>query len=79
MLDIKFIRENKDLIKQNCANRRIKVDIDKLVALDEERRSIIINLELARANKNKQVGKSKPTPGAILEMKKMIEYSVWMK
>ena len=35
MLDIKFIRENTDAIKQNCRNRNVKVDVDFLLELDE--------------------------------------------
>ena len=31
MLDIKFIRENSKLVKENNINRNIKVDIDKLL------------------------------------------------
>jgi seryl-tRNA synthetase len=41
MIDIKFIRENVELIKQNCANRHVKVDIDALLQADEERRNIL--------------------------------------
>jgi len=37
MLDIKFIRENQDLIKKAIAAKKIKLDLDHLLALDEKR------------------------------------------
>ena len=39
MLDRKFILENVELVKQNCANRGAKVDIERLVELENERRA----------------------------------------
>src|SRR3989344_1779608 len=49
MLDIKFIRENKDLIKDAAKKKKIKVDIDRLVALDEKRRALIFEVDALRA------------------------------
>ena len=49
MLDIKFIRENKDLIKDAAKKKKIKVDIDRLVALDEKRRALIQEVDSMRA------------------------------
>ncbi len=68
MLDIKIIRENAELIKINSKNRLSDVDIDKLLALDIEVRSLITNIESARARRN-QASKTKPTPEIIAEMK----------
>ncbi|MBU4142423.1 serine--tRNA ligase [Patescibacteria group bacterium] len=53
MLDIKFIRANKEAVKENAKNRGVKVDIDKLLSLDEQRRQIIVRVETLRANQNK--------------------------
>ncbi len=53
MLDIKFIRENKDAVKENCENRNIKCDIDELLELDEKRRNAIQYVEELNAEKNK--------------------------
>ncbi len=39
MLDIKFIRENTDLIIKNCEDRRTKVDIHGLLKLDDQRKT----------------------------------------
>jgi seryl-tRNA synthetase len=53
MLDIKFIRENLDLVKRAIKNRGLKLDLDNLVKLDDSRRKILIELEDLRAQKNK--------------------------
>jgi len=68
MLDIKFIRENLELVKQNCADRRVKVDLGLLIGLDDERKGIIAALEGMRAMRN-QSSKTKPTPEIITQMK----------
>jgi len=60
MLDLKFIRENPDLIKKNCANRQIKVDLDKFLSLDDEKKDLAREIEKLRAERNK---KSKNKPG----------------
>lgn len=49
MLDIKFIRENKDLIKDAAKKKKIKIDIDRLLALDEKRRILIQEVDSLRA------------------------------
>ena len=38
MLDRKFIVENADRVKQNCQQRGVKCDVDKLVELETARR-----------------------------------------
>jgi seryl-tRNA synthetase len=68
MLDIKFIRENIEAVKVNCKNRLVEIDIDKLLAVDIERRQNDLRLESLRAERNK-TSKVKPTPGAIEQMK----------
>ena len=52
MLDIKFIRENVDAVKEAAANKRFNVDIDRLVALDAKRRELIVETETARSRRN---------------------------
>ncbi len=68
MLDIKIIRENPDKIKENCKNRLVEVDIDKLLELDERRREIIAKIDELRAERN-AASKTKPTPEVIEKMK----------
>jgi seryl-tRNA synthetase len=45
MLDIKFIRENPDIVKQAVINKKAKADIDRLLAVDEKRRKLIADIE----------------------------------
>ncbi|MFT6361429.1 MAG: seryl-tRNA synthetase [Candidatus Paceibacteria bacterium] len=52
MLDIKFIRENRDLVKSAAIKKHIKVDVDKLVALDNDRLELLREIEALRAEQN---------------------------
>lgn len=72
MLDIKFIRENADLIKRNSKNRKADVDIDKLLELDKKRRAIEMKVEELRAKRN-LISKTKPTAEQIKEMREVGE------
>src|SRR3989344_3484689 len=52
MLDIKFIRENKDLIKAAAEKKHFKLDLDRLLAIDEKRRALISEIdEMRRVHK----------------------------
>ena len=56
MLDIKFLRENQEIVKQNIRNKFQEaklVLVDEVVALDKENREIKQEVENLRANKNK--------------------------
>jgi len=53
MLDIKFIRENQDLVKQSVKNRNLKIDLESLIKSDDGRRKTLLELEDLRAQKNK--------------------------
>lgn len=52
MLDIKFIRENLDLVKAGAQKKRIEVDLDALIALDEKRRELTTALDAKKAEQN---------------------------
>ncbi len=52
MLDMQFIRENAELVKQACVNKKEKADIDQILALDEERRKIISQVEKLKHERN---------------------------
>jgi seryl-tRNA synthetase len=52
MLDIHFIRENADLVKMGAAKKRLSVDIDRLLALDDERKTLRQQLDNRRAEQN---------------------------
>ncbi len=53
MLDIKFIRENPNKVKQGCKKKQVKVDIDKLLALDRQKNEQLKEIENLRARQNK--------------------------
>lgn len=53
MLDIRFIRENTELVRTSLKNRDSKVDLDALLSLDESRRKVTAELDGLRAQKNK--------------------------
>lgn len=53
MLDIRFIRENLELIKMGAQKKHHKVDLDALIALDDTRRDLMARVEEKRAAQNK--------------------------
>ncbi len=62
MLDRKFIIENVDRIKKNCADRGVKCDVERLVELEAERRKKLQSVEEANRKANevaKMIGKAK--------------------
>ena len=52
MLDLKFILKNIDLVKKNCIDRNMNVNLDDLEKLASERSSLISELEEIRMNQN---------------------------
>lgn len=52
MLDIKFIRDNKDLIKMGAQKKHVDIDIDALISLDDKRRALQTSTEAKRAEQN---------------------------
>jgi len=52
MLDIKFIRENVKRVKEAAKNKNIKVDIDELLKLDEEKRGAQRKVDDLRTQRN---------------------------
>ena len=56
MLDIKFVRENPEIVKENIKKKfqEHKLNlVDEVIALDEERRTVIARADELRANRNK--------------------------
>ncbi len=53
MLDIKFIRENPDKVKEGIQRKGADADINGLLALDEERRAFLKTIESLRSKQNK--------------------------
>lgn len=52
MLDIKFIRENKELIAAGAQKKRMQVDLDRLVAVDDQRKELQARIDEKRAQQN---------------------------
>ncbi len=72
MLDIKFIRENLDLVKEGANKKYINVDIDGLLVVDDERKKLIGSLEAKRAEQNSFTAKIAQEQDPEIK-KKMIE------
>ena len=54
MLDIHFIRENADIIKAGAVKKHIVADIDRLIAVDDERKQLRLELDTKRAEQNRR-------------------------
>lgn len=52
MLDIKFIRENKDIVKAAVQKKHANVDIDELLKVDDKRKELLQVVEEKRAEQN---------------------------
>jgi seryl-tRNA synthetase len=52
MLDIKFIRENKDIISAGARKKHIDFDVDALLALDDKRKALQASVESKKAKQN---------------------------
>jgi len=53
MLDINFIRENPEKLKEACKNKNINVDVGRILALDKQKRALMTEIEALRAEQNK--------------------------
>lgn len=53
MLDIKFIRENKDIVKAASEKKHIDIDLDNLIVLDDKRLELLSRVEFLRSEQNK--------------------------
>jgi seryl-tRNA synthetase len=52
MLDIQFIRDNREIVAKAAEDKGMQFDIEKLLALDEERRSFLQEIEELNSLKN---------------------------
>ena len=73
MIDIKFIRQNPEEVKEDLNKRGVDVGlVDKVLSLDERRRHVLKELEEGRAEINKK-SKIMPSPAEIESLKKIKE------
>lgn len=52
MLDLKWIRENPELVRKGLAAKNVTFDLDRLLALDNERRTLLKEVEDLKAKRN---------------------------
>ncbi len=74
MVDIKKIKENPEGYKEAAKNKNIKIDIDELLRIDEERRTLIVKIDELRASRNELAAANKggkPTDEQIAEGKRL--------
>lgn len=71
MLDIHLIRENADIVKAGAAKKRIEVDIDRLIAIDDDRKRIRAELDAKKAEQNRRSAEIQQATGD--ERTKLIE------
>ena len=67
MLDLKFIRENIDQIRQAIANRQDTAPLDEILELDQERRRKLLELESLRHQRRQAARERKTNEEAIDE------------
>ncbi|MBI2098514.1 MAG: serine--tRNA ligase [Candidatus Wildermuthbacteria bacterium] len=77
MLDIKFIRENPQKVKEGCKKKNADCDVDKVLELDERRRELVQKIERLRSEQNKlgkaDREKAKGLKGQIKEIEPQME------
>src|SRR3989338_1119762 len=52
MLDIKFIRENAEVVKKTIENKNAKVDINEFLNMDSQRRALLAQADALKHQKN---------------------------
>ena len=70
MLSLQFIRENPDLVRKALEKRQFSEPLDDILVLDEQRRSLLPEVEALRAKRNqvsKKLGKMDEKPPQLIE------------
>lgn len=74
MLDIQYIRDNRDFVTEKAQQKGYPVDVDRLLSLDAERRDLLQQVELLRQRRNEiadSMKGGKPAPELIEEGKQI--------
>jgi len=53
MLDINFIRQNPQKVKDACKNKNVNISVDLILDLDKEKRELMTEIEALKAEQNK--------------------------
>ncbi len=59
MLDVKFIRENLDLVEKSTKEKGYKINVKEVISLDDERKKILAEVEALRKERNEIAAKMK--------------------
>ena len=59
MIDIREIKERREEIKKNIENRFMNVDLDRIIALYDQRSAMLKEIEALRAKRNENAAKMK--------------------
>ncbi len=59
MLDLRFIKENADAVRQNVKDRFMSVDVDRVIALYDKRNVLISDIDALRQRRNENAKKMK--------------------
>ena len=70
MIDIQLIRDNPELVREKSAQKLVSIDVESIISLDEQRRSLSGQIDELRAKRNQlsdSMKSGKPTPEQIAE------------
>lgn len=76
MLDVKFIRENLDLVEKSAKEKGYKINVKEVVALDDQHKKVLAEVEELRRQRNEVATKmkgGKPAPELIAKGKQIKE------
>lgn len=82
MLDLKFIRDNKELVKESIKNRGMNIDIDEFLRLDGEHRKLLVEVEALKSERNKAndeitaLMKAKKNPKKLIDNMKIVSQKI---
>src|SRR4030042_3495651 len=70
MLSLQFIRQNPDVVQEALAKRHTEAPIGEILALDEQRRRLLLESETLRAHRNevsRQIASMKDRPSQLID------------
>lgn len=76
MIDIQFVRDNPDVVKQKSKQKGYDIDVDELLRRDESRRSLLLEIEELRKQRNDLTAQAKgvkPSDDQIAKGKRLRE------
>ena len=71
MIDIKLLRENAEMLRQNCIRRGYPIDMDGLIKLDNDCRTLGSEIEALRQERNRLSKECAKDPAAREQVKQI--------